>query len=68
MYALARIQCCKYRVAPDMAMTGLRIMILPYGLAEDPAEVKLLCDHVAHGRLMISYCAEGVENKCCAFT
>ena len=30
MYAPARIQCCKYRVAPDMAMTGLRTMILPY--------------------------------------
>ena len=32
----ARIQCCKYRVAPDMAMTGLRTMILPYGAGGEP--------------------------------
>ena len=36
MYALARIQCCKYRVAPDMAMTGLRAMILLYGAGGEP--------------------------------
>ena len=36
MYAPARIQCCKYRVAPDMAMTGLRTMILPYGAGGEP--------------------------------
>ena len=36
MYALARIQCCKYRVAPDMVMTGLRTMILPYGAGGEP--------------------------------
>jgi hypothetical protein len=32
----ARIQCRKYRVAPGMAMTGLRIMILLYGAGGEP--------------------------------
>ena len=39
---IARIQCRKYRVAPDMAMTGLRIMILLYGAGGELAEVKFL--------------------------
>ena len=44
MYALARIQCCKYRVAPDMAMTGLRTMILPYGAGGEPGRGEIPMD------------------------